>query len=223
MKTPKQKKCIRSPQYGKDENKYLHFYCENCGKEMDYDEIRLCKARGKPFKKGHKINLGKHWKIKDTSKMKGHIISDKTKKRMKLSHLGIKYPNRKSPLPISEKRRKRMSDNWKGEKHPNWKGGITSLTKLVRNSFKYRQWRSDIFERDNYICQVCGVKSGNGKTIYLMAHHKKEFSKIIEENNIKTLDQALACEELWNINNGETRCDKCHPINGRPKNIIYKF
>ena len=37
-----QQKCVVSPRYGKDENKTLHFYCENCGKEMYYDEDRIC-------------------------------------------------------------------------------------------------------------------------------------------------------------------------------------
>lgn len=28
--------------------------------------------------------------------------------------------------------------------------------------------------------------------------------------NIKSYEQALNCEELWNINNGRTLCKKCH-------------
>jgi len=80
----------------------------------------------------------------------------------------------------------------------------------IRKSFKYRQWRSDIFTRDSFTCQDCGLHSGLGKTVYLEAHHIKQFSKIIEENNIKILEQALNCEELWNINNGRTLCKKCH-------------
>jgi len=94
----------------------------------------------------------------------------------------------------------------KGEKHWNWKGGITSLMRQIRNCFKYRQWRSDVFTRDDFTCQNCGDKtSGN-----LNAHHIKPFAQIIKENKIKTVEQALNCEELWNINNGLTLCKKCH-------------
>lgn len=35
-------KCEVSPQYGKDEFKNLHFYCDRCGIEMDYNEVRAC-------------------------------------------------------------------------------------------------------------------------------------------------------------------------------------
>jgi hypothetical protein len=66
-----------------------------------------------------------------------------------------------------------------GEKNPNWKGGITKLNKQIRNCFKYRQWVSDVFTRDDFICQECGKKGGN-----LNAHHIKSFSQILEDNNI---------------------------------------
>lgn len=36
--------CKVSGQYGKDNDKVLHFYCENCGKEMEYNEKRICFA-----------------------------------------------------------------------------------------------------------------------------------------------------------------------------------
>lgn len=42
--------------------------------------------------------------------------------------------------------------------------------------------------------------------------------KIQEENNIKTLEDAENCEELWNINNGRTLCRNCH--RGINKRII---
>lgn len=93
----------------------------------------------------------------------------------------------------------------KGDKNPSWKGGITSLNKAIRSSFKYRQWRSDVFMRDNFICQRCDAR-GN----YLHSHHIKSISEIIEEYELKSIEDALNCEELWNINNGKTLCIDCH-------------
>ena len=99
--------------------------------------------------------------------------------------------------------------NWmfyrKKDLSPNWKGGITPLKRAIRTCFEYRQWRSDIFTRDNYICKLCGVR---GKK--LNADHIKPFSKIIYENNVRTMEEAVTCEELWNINNGRTLCVTCH-------------
>ena len=55
--------------------------------------------------------------------------------------------------------------------------------------------------------QECGTKN-----IYIISHHIKKFSDIIYEYKIKTLEQALNCEELWNINNGKTLCEECHKL-----------
>ena len=93
----------------------------------------------------------------------------------------------------------------RGEKGSNWKGGITPLVRIIRTCFEYRQWRSDVFTRDGFICSACGASG-----VYFEAHHKKRFSIIMQENGIDTLEKALSCSELWDINNGITLCSKCH-------------
>jgi len=172
------------------------------------------------FKKGHKFS-------KEILTKRGNSIS-KSKKGMKYKIVNKNkgwFIKGKSPLNKGKKTNKdvllKLSKIRKGkrvsiktefkkgdtirEKNVNWKGGITPLTKQIRHCFKYRQWISDIFQRDAYTCQECNQKGGK-----LNAHHVKEFSKIIEEYKIKTLEQALNCEELWNINNGLTLCKDCH-------------
>jgi len=101
--------------------------------------------------------------------------------------------------------RKKKSELAMGSKNSNWKGGINPLNLQIRHSFLYRQWRSDVFTRDNFVCQECGQV---GKKIE--AHHIKSFYTLMSEGNIKTFEQAQACEELWNINNGITLCKNCH-------------
>lgn len=66
-------------------------------------------------------------------------------------------------------------------------------------------WRTQIFGRDNFTCQECSERG-----TWLEAHHIKRFSSIIKENNIKTLEEALKYDELWNLDNGITLCKKCH-------------
>ena len=90
-----------------------------------------------------------------------------------------------------------------GKNHPCWKEYKKHpFQKQIRSLFKYRQWRSDVFTRDEFICVLCGVSGGN-----LQAdHYPKRFIDILNEYKIQTLENALFCEELWNINNGRTLC-----------------
>jgi len=87
-----------------------------------------------------------------------------------------------------------------GKDHPCYKEKKKHhFHKTIRETYKYRQWRSDVFTRDDFTCVLCGVRGG-----YIQADHfPKMFINIINEHKIKTLDEALDCEELWNINNGE--------------------
>lgn len=75
----------------------------------------------------------------------------------------------------------------------------------IRKSVEYRNWRTKVFERDNYICQVCKKRSGN-----LVADHLKPFTTILLMNSVKTLEDARNCYELWEIENGKTLCLSCH-------------
>ena len=109
----------------------------------------------------------------------------------------------------SEETKAKISESHRGielkENNPNWKGGVTSLYNQIRKSFVYRQWRSDVFTRDDFTCQECGQVGKN-----LNAHHIKSFFSIIRFYEITTIEQAFNCDELWNINNGITLCEECH-------------
>lgn len=133
-----------------------------------------------------------HW-----SKGKRGVYSLRTLDKMSLAHTGKKH---------SESTKRKISKSVGGEKHYNWRGGKTALKTNIYNSFEYRQWRSDVFTRDGFICQECG----DGKGGNLESHHIKSLYKILKEYNIKKIQDALMCEELWNINNGKTLCKKCH-------------
>lgn len=60
-----------------------------------------------------------------------------------------------------------------------------------RTTKKYKDWRNDVFERDNYTCQKCGEKGGE-----LNAHHIKSWA------NYK--------EKRFDLDNGLTLCVECH-------------
>lgn len=104
-------------------------------------------------------------------------------------------------------------ETFSGENNPRWKGGISSLINQIRGLREYRNWIREVFRQHNYTCQLCGVRSGNGKKVILNAdHYPKAFSIIIKENKIDSIEKALECEELWNLENGRTLCIACHKI-----------
>jgi len=92
-----------------------------------------------------------------------------------------------------------------GKNNPAWRGGVTNLQHRIRNSSKYKKWREYIFQRDNWTCQFTNQVGGK-----LIADHIKPFALILEENNIKTFQEAMNCDSLWNYNNGRTITKKSH-------------
>lgn len=138
------------------------------------------------------------------------------KERLRLAKLDKPRAGNPENWKHKEETKKKISKSKRGtktmENHWNWQGGKTTICLQIRGHFKYRQWRSDVFERDEFVCQKCGAKSGQGKAVFLEAHHLKSFNDILKEYKIKVLEDALNCEELWNINNGLTLCKNCHRI-----------
>lgn len=158
------------------------------------NHLENAKGKMRDARKGRKPMLGKHH-------------SKKARKKMSLWQIGKKLSlTTRKKMSETQKRIGNMPPHPKGKDCHFWKGGVTPLRQLVRTSFKYRLWRSDVFTRDNFTCQDCG-KKGN-----INAHHINPFALIMDENNIETFEQAMNCEELWNINNGVTLCEECHKI-----------
>lgn len=169
------------------------------------------------LKKLHESNIGKS-RSKDTkermSKRRKEFWQD-SENRKRMSKAYKNSPNCKKQLkelheakkgkPRSEKIREKISEAERGEKGSNWKGGVTSLNKVIRQSLNFKLWRKSIFKRDNYTCQLCNKRSRQ-----IFPHHIISFVEIRDKNNIRTFDEALNCEELWDINNGITLCEKCH-------------
>jgi hypothetical protein len=139
----------------------------------------------------------------------GRVVSDETRLRMSASLKGRKVWNK--GIPLSQEAKQKMiakklgKPSWNkgkkltpehianisGENHHNWQGGKTPEKLKVRNSIKYRDWRTAVFERDNYTCQECGIRGG-----ILNADHIKPFS--------------LFPELRFDVDNGRTLCVPCH-------------
>ena len=76
------------------------------------------------------------------------------------------------------------------EKHPRWKGGITSSNDRERKSFR-REMQKIVFERDNYICQICGAIN-----CALQVDHIQSWAEYVDQR--------------FSLNNCRTLCMGCH-------------
>lgn len=87
-------------------------------------------------------------------------------------------------------------------------GTRASLNKQVRYTAKYRQWRTEIFERDDYACQQCGNSSAIARRrVILNAHHIVELWSLLTG---LTFDEAMNDEKVWDKGNAVTLCLPCH-------------
>lgn len=179
------------------------------------------KGKKRPIEQMQKLHESNKGRIPWNKNKKG-IYSEETIKKIRQANINRNWkkenhPNWKGGKPkcidcgkklstYTAKRCIKCYNNYnRGKNHYNWQNGITPIIFQIRNCFKYRQWRSDVFTRDNFQCIFCGTKG----TIEA-DHYPKLFSQIFHENNIKSIADALKCEEFWNINNGRTLCIECH-------------
>lgn len=88
-----------------------------------------------------------------------------------------------------------------GKNNNRYNPNLTEEDRLKNNRYtitggKMSRFRKSVFERDNYTCKICGVRSGNGKKILINAHH---------------LDGWNWCKEKrFDTDNGITLCSECH-------------
>ena len=140
------------------------------------------------FKKGHKIRLGKHWKVKDTLNYSKARKEDWRKGKRKFKQNTGFQKGHKTNLgrKCAEITKKKIglanSVSIRGEKSSLWKGGISyepysvDWTKTLKRSVR---------ERDHYICQLCNQY---GNTVHHIDYNKQN----------------------CNLNNLITLCRNCH-------------
>jgi len=244
--------CVKNPISGKHSSKstrvkrsesMVRYYQEH----PEAIEEQRERSRGrhqteKTKEKLRKINTGKHpteatkEKIRNTLTGKfcgekspcfGKHLSKEHIEKIKKSLTGKQMPQGvkdKIRKTLSGKRRpKEVLEKIRGKNHYNYKGGITPLGVSIRNLPEGRQWRNKIFQRDNFTCQDCGARSGNGKAVILHPHHTpKAFADILSEfleeyNQFSPYDDkdtlvrlAIKYQPFWDIDDGTTLCKRCH-------------
>ncbi len=155
--------------------------CQYCGKEFKTKPSRIIDGRGKYCSKECKLQSPDYRK-KISETLKGNRLSEETKKKIAEANKG---------KHLSKETRKKMSEALKGEKSYRWKGGLTPENKVIRHSMEYRFWRREVFKRDDYTCQKCGVRGG-----FIRAHHIESFDNNPDKRTL--------------LENGVTLCKECH-------------
>ena len=169
------------------------------------------------FKKGNKPPpFSEQHRKRLSQSLAGRKLSKQHRENMSKSLSGENHPN--FGKHHSKITKRRISNAKKGKRYGSRESYFNKiLDKSIRWSLEYRQWRSDVFQRDNWTCQTCGKRG-----CYLEAHHIIRFIDIIKRYDIKTIKEAIDCKMLWDIDNGVTLCRECHQLtkHGRPKNRV---
>ena len=137
------------------------------------------------FQKGHISFRTSENRRKQSETMKG-----KKPKNLELLH---KLPRTEGwKRKISQSNKGRVNPWFFGDRNPNWNGGVSSLCRYKHyNNAKYKNWREEVFQRDDWTCQICEAKGG-----FLHPHHIKSYTHF----------PALR----YRVGNGLTLCVPCH-------------
>jgi hypothetical protein len=190
MSQPSIRKYPASP----NKNPYQETTCKDCGKPELRRSDAVKKWNGRCRKCASKVNNNRPeiraqrvarrlQTMNEWPETKKRTYAERVRKQV-LQQGGV--PNAKKFVAEGEQGR-RMA----GSSHYAWKGGITPGNQRERSSARYVEWRKTILRRDNFTCQICGVRGGK-----LVADHILSWS---------------AYPELrFEIANGRALCVPCH-------------
>lgn len=138
-----------------------------------------------PWNKGIKIDKNKYPKM---GHLKKHSVE--TKQKMSLSWKREKH----NCIGMTGKKHSKKTKEKMSLVH----GGTGIPQRPTKRYYhlqdaKYKNWRSNVFERDNWTCQTCGKRG-----CYLEPHHIKGWAKYSELR--------------YELSNGVSLCIECHKL-----------
>ncbi len=180
----------------KDNSKYFVLKeCETCGKTLKVYKSVVVIGGGRFCSKSC---FGKS-RVGGKNTFYGRNHTEKTKREISEHHKKIglkpKEPFDHTGMVRSEETRRKMSLAHSGENHYRWNPDREEIFKNAdgKNDFEYREWRTKVYQRDNYECRFSSCKC-SGRT---EAHH--------------ILNWVQYPELRYEVKNGITLCFFHHP------------
>ena len=147
--------------------------------------IRMSVGRkGMVFTEEHRKNM--------SEAQKGRVFSRETRRNMSEGHKGIVF---------TEEHKRKLSEAHKGEKGSNWQGGISFLPYPIGWTESLRE---SIRERDNYVCQLCGI-------------HQDELERNLHIHHIDYDKDNLDPKNLISL------CQSCHMKTNYDRDKWYEY
>jgi hypothetical protein len=153
--------------------------------------------KGRPLTDEHKARISAGNKGKRAGKTIGEIFGEDRAARM-IRAASKRWSGPENPIhwrtPEQCKAQgQKLKGRMVGSKHPNWKGGESFSYRYLVSSGEWKELRKLVYERDGWICQICGQHCGGRK---IQCHHIVPF--LISQDN--SLDNLI------------TLCVPCHGI-----------
>ena len=223
--------------YGKVEERVIDksYFCIDCGKKIGWSTglygTSKCGACGQKKRRKNAITKKTYNCKKCNRKIcyptalygSGLCLFCAMKERETLSeehkrNIGNAHKGKK--ISLETRKKVSLSKGGTGIPYENY-----DLSFAIRLLSKNKQWRTEVFKRDNFTCQECRQIGGQ-----LEVHHIKSFAKTFKQflnkyfqyNSIKDkqilLTLAIKYKLFWNIDNGKTLCKDCHKLTDNYKN-----
>lgn len=80
-----------------------------------------------------------------------------------------------------------------------------SISEMIRGLPRYAAWRSEVFKKYNYTCDVTGTRGGT-----LVVHHKIPLNILVSQNNITKETLAQYDSLIFDVSNGIVLSEEVH-------------
>jgi len=193
---------------GKSECQNKIEIAENVLKEKYIDKEKSCSEIAEEYdctaetitRRLKEYNIPRREKTYKLEEYRGRSLSEETKEKLSKSvkksyENGREHWNKGGEHSEETKRKisQTLTGRYRAEENPNWKGGrgtrFRTWKRRIIDSYKYKQFRLEAYERDDYSCELCGKDSDGDLELHHIIPVNKKPELIMKIDNVATLCQ----------------------------------